>query len=128
MEQVGLPFFMVWDTPEDVPAAVVEQFGSTTDAFRWSFKNRTDPNGKSIEWLAKHLGMRRSTLSRLINHGDFNMNPAKVHLWDRLVGNNAVSKFVEFSKEKLEKQIIQGRMKVIEQTLHVKNSIGRVAA
>lgn len=125
MEQVGLPFFMVWDTPQDVPDSVIDEFENITEAFRWAFKYRTDPQGKSIEWLAKHLGMRRSTLSRLIHYGDFNMNPTKVYLWDRLVGNNAVSKLVERSKARLEKQIIEERMKIIEQTLYVKNEIKR---
>lgn len=115
MEQVNLGFFTLWECPKEVSQEVIRSFeGSTHKAIKWSFDHRTDPNGKPIAWLAKQLGMRRSTLSRMINHGDFKLDPAKVHLWDFLVGTKAVSQLVESEKTKLIDAISQTQLESIK--------------
>ena len=56
--------------PVAIERSIVEGFKSTGEAVKWAFEHRTDAGGKSVEWMAKHLGIKRQRLSRILNHGD----------------------------------------------------------
>ena len=99
--QYEIPLMAVLNGPTKAPEAVVLSFASTSDAIKWSYENRTHADSKSIAWLAHHMGMQRQRLSRVLNHGDFKMDAARVHLWDCLVGNCAVSQYVELEKQRI---------------------------
>ena len=99
--QYEIPLMAVLNGPTKAPAEVVEKFASTSDAIKWSFEHRTHGDSKSVAWLAHHMGMQRQRLSRVLNHGDFKMDAARVHLWDCLVGNQAVSQYVELEKARI---------------------------
>lgn len=99
--QYEIPLMAVVNGPAKAPDSVVNCFDSTSEAIKWSYANRSNPGGKSIAWLAHHMGMKRQRLSRVLNFGDFKMDPARVHLWDCLVGNCAVSQYVELEKQRI---------------------------
>jgi hypothetical protein len=103
--QREIPLAVALSGPAKVAESDVAAFTSTSDAIRWSFKNRTNEGGKPIAWLAHHMGMQRQRLSRILNHGDFKLDPASVHLWDCLVGNQAVSQYIELEKQRLNEQV-----------------------
>lgn len=115
--QIELPLVAVISSQITVDRAVVEGFRSTSEAIKWSFDHRTNPGGKSIEWLAKHIGVRRQRLSRILNHVDFKLDTAKVALWDCLVGNKAVSQFVEIERERLVAAIAMAFQEAINQRM-----------
>lgn len=114
MEQKNLSFLILWDSPKEISERIVEKFESTADAIRWSFDNRPDPGGRSIQWIAHHLKVRRQRLSRILNHGDFKLDPAQVPMWDFLVGNTAVSQYVKLTKKRMKKRIAQERTKTLK--------------
>lgn len=101
MHQYEIPLMAVLNGPTKAPDAVVAGFASTSDAIKWSFENRSHADSKSVAWLAHHMGMQRQRLSRVLNHGDFKLDAARVHLWDCLVGNCAVSQYVELEKQRI---------------------------
>lgn len=114
MEQKNLGFLILWDSPVEIDDSVIEQFQSTSDAIKWSFDHRKDPGGRSIQWIANHLKVRRQRLSRILNHGDFKLDPAQVPMWDFLVGNTAVSQYVKLTRKRMKKQIAQERTKTLK--------------
>lgn len=99
--QYEIPLMAVLNGPTKAPVEAVEAFTCTADAVRWSYENRTHADSKSVAWLAHHMGMQRQRLSRVLNHGDFKLDAARVHLWDCLVGNCAVSQYVELEKQRI---------------------------
>ncbi len=99
--QYEIPLMAVVNGPTKAPESVVQGFSSTSDAIKWSYANRSNPGGKTIAWLAHHMGMKRQRLCSVMNFGDFKMDPARVHLWDCLVGNCAVSQYVELEKQRI---------------------------
>lgn len=101
MQQYEIPLMAVLNGPVKASDEVVSSFKSTSDAIKWSFENRTHKDSKSVAWLAHHMGMQRQRLSRILNHGDFKMDPAQVHLWDCLTGTQAVSQYVEMEKQRI---------------------------
>lgn len=101
MHQYEIPLMAVLNGPTKAPESVVASFSSTSDAIKWSYENRTHSAAKSVAWLAHHMGMQRQRLSRILNHGDFKMDPAQVHLWDCLTGTLAVSQYVEMEKQRI---------------------------
>lgn len=102
------------DKPSQVDCEIVEAFNNTSDAIKWSFLNRPQPEFRSLHWIANQLGMRRATLSRLINHGDFKLDASLIPAWDFLVGNKAVSQFIESEKTKLIDAITQTQLESIK--------------
>lgn len=114
MEQKNLGFLILWDSPVEIDDSVIEQFQSTADAVKWSFELRKDPGGRSIQWIANHLKMRSQRLSRILNHGDFKLDPAQVPMWDFLVGNTAVNQYVKLTRKRMKKQIAQERTKTLK--------------
>lgn len=106
--QYEIPLFAVLEGPAKACNTIVSTFTSTSQAIRWSYDNRTNAAAKPISWLAYHMGMQRQRLSRILNHGDFKLDPSVVHLWDCLVGNQAVSQYVELEKQRINEAV--GRM------------------
>lgn len=92
------------DKPSQVDCEIVEAFNNTSDAIKWSFLNRPQPEFRSLQWIANQLGMRRATLSRLINHGDFKLDASLIPAWDFLVGNTAVSQYIKLCFERFEEE------------------------
>ena len=101
MHQYEIPLMAVLNGPTRAPESVVEGFESTSCAIKWSYENRSHKDSKSIAWLAHHMGMQRQRLSRVLNHGDFKIDAARVHLWDCLVGNQAVSQYIDLEKQRI---------------------------
>lgn len=111
--QLEIPLFVALKPPAAVPEEVLATFTTTADAIRWAYEHRDNPGGKPVAWLAAHLGMRRQRLSRILNHGDFKLDPALVSRWDCLVGNSAVSQYVELQK----RHLLEERKRVINHAL-----------
>lgn len=111
--QLEIPLFVALRPPSAVGDDVLATFRTTACAIRWAFTNRDNPGGKPVAWLASHLGMRRQRLSRILNHGDFKLDPALVSRWDCLVGNTAVSQYVELQK----RHLLEERKRVINHAL-----------
>lgn len=111
--QWDLPLICALDSTKGVSQEVIEGFGSTWEALKWAYENRTNPGGKPVSWLAKNMGMQRQRLSRMLNIGDFKMDPGLCHLWDCLVGNTALTQYVELQGERVK----QARAQVIEQAI-----------
>lgn len=114
-EQKNFPFFMLWDSPKQVTQEVLNSFEGTAAAMRWAFDHRPDPNGRSIEWLAHHLGIRRQRLSRMLNQGDFKLDPSLVPMWDFLTGWTAVSQLIERRRDEIKQMRVDGIHKAIQE-------------
>lgn len=109
-------FLFIFDSdPELVSQEIIGQFRNTSDAISWSFKNRKKPEYRSVQWLSDRLCIRRQRLSRMLNHGDYKMDASLIPMWDFLVGNTAVSQYIQlcFDRFKQERQLM--REKVIEE-------------
>ena len=99
--QYEIPLMAVINGPTKAPESVVAGFTSTTEAIRWGYQSRTNAGGKTVAWLAHHMGMQRQRLSRVLNHGDFKMDAARIHLWDCLVGNTAATQYIELERARI---------------------------
>jgi len=115
MEQREFSFFMLWDSPKTVDIEIVKGFSSDHEAMKYGFEHRPDPGGRTIAWLAHHLGVARQRLSRMLGHGDFKLPASKVHLFDFFVGNTAYSQYIELQKESFKRRRVEAIQRAIEE-------------
>lgn len=107
--------FIFYEDPCAVDPEIIASFESTSDAIRWSYNHRKQPEFRSMQWLSEQLGIRRQRLSRMLNQGDFKLDPSLVPMWDFLTGWTAVSQLIERRRDEIKQMRVDGIHKAIQE-------------
>lgn len=112
--QYELPLLCVLNGAKPVPSEVVESWQSLHDAINWSFAKRGDEVVKTVDWMARHLGMKRQHVSRMLNKRDLKLDSIQGHIWDCLTSWKAYEQFTELEKRRIAERATEQLTKAIQ--------------